>query len=557
MRFYFLSIIPKASRYRLIVILGLFLIGIAAAGLFVSYIISGILSQEAEQKVLWETRLYAEQLQRIVVRAASRLDTLVASHLADTINNKTLVRELDKLRSETAGILRAWLVYPNGRIITSSNTLPQEIAGRQVWMAFLRGERPTSFAGVLLGETKTIISKPFKTTEEGPALVTLASIFLRGNTIVCVGGVDLSIAQAVADETRSGINWIWSKAPVKVYTPDGHLVTSPLEEERRLVPGLRDDSQQPLVRYFLDHPEKNWGTLFYEENGKKWVGAFVRDRTLGMVVTTSRPAEHLLSLAWRVTTILTVTAVLSLTITLLFVTMSYATEFQLQELRYRNKKAELRALQAYTNPHFLFNALSCLSYLANPKDYPCIPKAVKAIAEVLRYTLRETEAFVSLREEMHCIRNYIAIQRLRFRERFQYEENIPEYLLSLSIPKLTIQPLVENCFVHGVEKTLDPVTISVTAKINGTLLEVCVTDNGPGFDPENLKEIRELLRRISRNEEIPFTEQHVGLLNIHRRLLLIYGGSAGIAITENESQTKVTVKFPLDNQKAMISPPTN
>lgn len=530
------------------IVLGLLLIGIAAVGLFVSSIISSILTQEAEQKVLWETRLYAEQLQRTVVRVASRLDALVASHLADAADAKALVRGLDALRSETPGVLRAWLVYPDGRIITSSNTSPREITSRQAWMAFLRGERPTSLTGVLLSETKTIISTPFTVTEGGPTLVTLTSIFLRGNAIVRAGGIDLSISQAVTDETRSGVNWIWSRAPVRVYTPEGRLVTSPLEEERRLIPGLRDDSQRPLVRYFLKHPKRDWGTLSYEEDGLRWVGAFVRDRTLDMVITASRPAAHLLSLAWRVTTILTATALFSLIVALLFVTISYTTELQFRELQYRNKRTELRALQAYTNPHFLFNALSCLSSLANPRDYPLIPKAVKAIAAVLRYTLRETEAFVPLQEEMQCIRSYITIQRLRFRERFQYEEDIPEGLLSFPIPKLTIQPLVENCFVHGVEKTLDPITISVTAVTCENFLEVHVTDNGPGFG-ENLEKMRNLLNRASWNEDASFAEHHMGLLNTHRRLLLIYGDSAGINVVENKGQTTVIVRLPLNNQK--------
>jgi len=191
--------IPKPLRYRLAITLGLLLIGIASFGLLVSSTIAKKLAEEAKQKVLWEARLYAEQLGRTIVRIASRLDFLVASNSAEIADMKTLARKLDILRSESAGVVRAWLVYPDGRIVTSSNTSPQEIARRPIWQAFLQGKRPASFSGVLLSETKTIMSTPFKETEEGLALVTLVSISLQGNTIIRVGGLDLSIAQAVTD----------------------------------------------------------------------------------------------------------------------------------------------------------------------------------------------------------------------------------------------------------------------------------------------------------------------------------------------------------------------
>jgi len=337
-----------------------------------------------------------------------------------------------------------------------------------------------------------------------------------------------------------------------VYTPEGRLIASPLEEEKRLVPGLRDDSGRPLIRYFLAHPDKDWGTLLYEEEKERWIGAFVRDRTLGMVVTVKRPSKNLLVPVQRATTVLTVTALLSVVLAVLSVTVSYSTELQFRELQYRNKKAEFQALQTYMNPHFLFNALSCLCSLANPRDYQLVPKAVKAIAEVLRYILKDTEALVPLREEIACVRNYVTIQKFRFRDRFEYNEVVPEDLLSLPIPKLTIQPLVENCFVHGVERTLDRVTIHVVVAYNDACLEVSVTDDGPGFGPEKLTKLQDLLKRAAKEEQeavIPPSEHGAGLLNTYRRLLLIYGNSVRLMVKEESGKTTVTVIFPLGNDK--------
>ena len=114
---------------------------------FASRTVSKMVVEEAQQKVLWEARLYAEQLQRKVVRVASRLDTLVSSSSANTKDGETLTKALEELRSKNIGIVRAWIAYPDGTMFFSSNTVAEHIKNRPVWNDFLQGKRPESFSG--------------------------------------------------------------------------------------------------------------------------------------------------------------------------------------------------------------------------------------------------------------------------------------------------------------------------------------------------------------------------------------------------------------------------
>ncbi|MDD3699628.1 MAG: sensor histidine kinase [Atribacterota bacterium] len=542
-----LSALKRAGllKYRIFVGLSLLLLATVVVGFFASRTVSKMVVEEAQQKVLWEARLYAEQLQRKVVRVASRLDTLVSSSSANTKDGETLTKALEELRSKNIGIVRAWIAYPDGTMFFSSNTVAEHIKNRPVWNDFLQGKRPESFSGFFLRETNTIISSPFVESEGGSALVTLISIFLRGNKLDRVGGIDLNISQAVADSV-SGVNWVWDKAPVRVYTSGGLLIASPLEEGKKPISGLRNDWQKPIVHYFINHPGEE-GVLFYEEGDSGWVSAFVRDKNLGMVTVVSHSSEQLLSPVHAATTRLVGVALLSIITASVLAAIGYSTELEARELKYRSEKAELRALRAYINPHFLFNTLSLICSLANKEDYQLIPGVVKAIGEIFRYIIREPENMVTLREELSHVNNYVMIQKLRFGTRFTYQEDVPDELMETHMPKFIIQPLVENCFVHGVEETLDLVHIKVRAENGGGYLKISVEDDGPDFDPEILQKIEILLNNPVLEETSPHEIPGIGILNTHYRLFLMYGNSSGITVTQKDGLTTVTAVFPCQN----------
>lgn len=155
------------------------------------------------------------------------------------------------------------------------------------------------------------------------------------------------------------------------------------------------------------------------------------------------------------------------------------------------KNAQLRVLQAQVNPHFLFNALSLLSYTALEEDAPRTEEIAYTLSDLLRYSLRNTATTVTLNEEFKMVELYLSLQQLRFGERFHYHIEISDILKYLSIPCMTLQPLVENAIVHGVESILRPIEVHVRAHIQNERLLLEVQDNGMGMSIESVNNLNE------------------------------------------------------------------
>ncbi|HYE58486.1 MAG TPA: histidine kinase [Rhodothermales bacterium] len=188
---------------------------------------------------------------------------------------------------------------------------------------------------------------------------------------------------------------------------------------------------------------------------------------------------------------------------------------RMQEAERAALDAELRALRAQINPHFLFNALNTIATLipVRPAD---AEKATEDLADLFRYSLRASKhPTVTLADELGSVMVYLSLERARFGDRLQVEVRVPEALRSARVPSLILQPIVENAVKHGVGQTKDPCTVMLEARREGRMLELLVRDTGPGFasiDPDMV------MRRGD------------GLSNVARRLELAGGDQAGLEI---------------------------
>jgi histidine kinase/histidine kinase/DNA gyrase B/HSP90-like ATPase len=153
------------------------------------------------------------------------------------------------------------------------------------------------------------------------------------------------------------------------------------------------------------------------------------------------------------------------------------------------RNAEYRALQSQIQPHFLYNTLNCFVGLNRLKDSAGLEKAILALSSMLHYIL-EGEDQVKLGDEMSFIQEYCALQRIRFRDRLIVDIHCAEAAAEFKVPKLLLQPLVENAVIHGVEPASRPCTLSLRAELkrNGgsSWVQITVQDNGCGFDPQSL-----------------------------------------------------------------------
>jgi sensor histidine kinase YesM len=151
---------------------------------------------------------------------------------------------------------------------------------------------------------------------------------------------------------------------------------------------------------------------------------------------------------------------------------------------------------------------------------------LRSLINIFGYTVRKMDEFVTLEEELNYLQEYVSLQQIRYGSRFTFELSVPSEFRKIKVFKFCIQPLVENCFIHGVDKSLDPVLIKVQAAKNGNLLEICVADDGPGMTPERFQEIVHSLELDTYESS---SQGHgVGVSSIHHRLQYAYGPRYGI-----------------------------
>ena len=204
------------------------------------------------------------------------------------------------------------------------------------------------------------------------------------------------------------------------------------------------------------------------------------------------------------------------------------------------RKAEFELLQAQINPHFLYNTLDAIVWLAEAGDNARVVDMVKNLSEFFRTSLNQGKDTITIREELRHVESYLKIQSVRYMDILQYEIDVPESLYEYTIPKITIQPLAENALYHGIKNKRGGGRIS----IHGEDLEDCfilsVADNGIGIEEQRLIEIKESLNR----SHAPQGDIY-GLYNVNERIRLRFGNEYGISIESvYGSGTTVTVRLP-------------
>lgn len=206
----------------------------------------------------------------------------------------------------------------------------------------------------------------------------------------------------------------------------------------------------------------------------------------------------------------------------------------------RLKSAELKALQAQINPHFLYNTLDMVNWLAYGGQMEEIHESVIALSKYYRLVLNKGQDTLTLREELQHVMYYVKIQNIRFAGKIRYVENVDPQLLQLEVPKIILQPLVENAILHGIRETEEKSgTVRVTGFRSKEDIFLKVTDNGVGMDEETLRHIMDKGR----------TDSHggYGVQNVDARLRLTFGEEYGLQYTCIEGRgTCVTIRLPGD-----------
>lgn len=207
------------------------------------------------------------------------------------------------------------------------------------------------------------------------------------------------------------------------------------------------------------------------------------------------------------------------------------------------RAAELRVLQEQINPHFLYNTLDNIIWLAESNDTEQVVKMVSSLSSFFRTTLSKGKEFITVKEEEQHIRSYLEIQQFRYRDILEYEIAIPEELYQYEVIKLTLQPLVENALYHGVKKKRGVGHIFVSAEYCRDVIIFKVKDDGMGMEEERLAQVRAMLEngQPEKKEE----SGGFGLVNVNQRIKLHYGKEYGLKVQSVYGEgTEIWVRIP-------------
>lgn len=218
-----------------------------------------------------------------------------------------------------------------------------------------------------------------------------------------------------------------------------------------------------------------------------------------------------------------------------------------EEQQQKKHEAEIRALQSQINPHFLVNSLNSIRFIAQMSKYESIARMAEALIKILSCSFRSNVGFYTVKEELEVLDSYIYLMKIRYSDGFEIKYNVEESCLSCLVPRLILQPVVENSIVHGFSGLMDEMgKIWLTVYETDGFLSLEIRDNGKGMSKE---EIRRILAGEEKRDE---QKDHVsiGIINVKTRLILNYGKSCEFEMESEEGRfTRTSIRLPIRREE--------
>ncbi|MBU9712580.1 cache domain-containing sensor histidine kinase [Evansella tamaricis] len=215
----------------------------------------------------------------------------------------------------------------------------------------------------------------------------------------------------------------------------------------------------------------------------------------------------------------------------------------------QKREAELHSLQAHIKPHFLYNTLDTIQWMARKKGASDVADLVGSLSRLFRIGLSKGDTIIPLREEIQHIESYLKIQTTRYQEKLNYSIDVSPEVEDFSILKIVLQPIVENAIYHGIKERRGPGHISIVAKKHRNNLVIQIQDDGKGMTNEKLEELKDSLASFfTKDDDVQSmgATKGYGIVNVHARLKLTFGEDYGVKMeSELDKGTLVTIYHPL------------
>jgi two-component system sensor histidine kinase YesM len=220
---------------------------------------------------------------------------------------------------------------------------------------------------------------------------------------------------------------------------------------------------------------------------------------------------------------------------------------RITEQQEQKRKSELKALQMQINPHFLYNTLDSVIWMAEGKKQEEVITMSSALARLFRLSISRGKEIIDVASEVEHVANYLTIQKIRYKDKLDYRLEVPEDILGYKTVKIILQPLVENAIYHGIKNKAGTGIITISGSRTAAGIELTVHDDGVGMDPGRLERLRQSLAGEKEDEETEPDSPHSGLgvRNVDERIKLYFGQGYGLAYESTEDQgTLVRIRLP-------------
>jgi len=206
----------------------------------------------------------------------------------------------------------------------------------------------------------------------------------------------------------------------------------------------------------------------------------------------------------------------------------------------KQREAEIKALEAQINPHFLYNTLDTINWMAIDRDEFDISNAISSLATILRYAITDSNGTVCVRDEIEWLKKYIYLQQFRLKNKFVRIIEVAPEVLDIEIHKLLLQPFIENAIIHGFKGEQDEYILEVLLRMENESLTIIIRDNGSGMEPD-------LVEKINNGQQVKSEEKsHIGMDNAIMRLNMYCEGRAKVhVISELGKGTEITLLLPI------------
>jgi len=516
---------------------------IASAILIFSFItyrkISRELNSLSRQMMLNQVITIRNSYNSLMDEVSGRLSSFMTLMEKEDVSSESIREVLDNFAAALVDCRHIWIIQRDGRIFMDSGTNRSYLERTDWWkehweMANLTGD--DSYQGQFVVASAS--SEPYRDSMGLNTILPVHFLLLSGIHTTSMAFVELDLTSNLMRNLRDYTLVIMDREyplEITIYDREGYLLESSANFYRSkvVVPNRN-------IKANIDFEDDRFhmGAVFVQDS--KRVTVFTRETDLGLIFSGSLPKASITSTARNAAAYVLVIGLFCLISLLAFGLLLLQTYHKMKHYEDEQAAARFESLQNKMNPHFLFNTLDSLVGVAEKQDYPVLMDMLRHLSYILHMNLRITRDIIPLTDEIRYIESYISLQAIRYKKLFSFEMELPDEKDQLEILRFCLQPVVENCFVHGVALRAGFVAIKMVLRHDGHFLYCDVTNTGSRVTELQLDQLRGKLDMQWRGEKT----RRLGLGSIHRRLKILYGEEYGIELMRTEDTFTVRIIFP-------------